>query len=263
MALDGRCALVTGAGIGIGREVALELARQGADVALSYHSSADGALSAAEEIRAMGHNAGVFQADVGSVEECLSLVDGAASLLGRLDILVNNAGVTLSKDFFEVTQEDFDYLYNLNIRGQFFCAQQAARYMRSQEAKGERSRGVIINMLSIHGLASMPQHSLYDGTKGAIASWTRELALELAPHGIRVVGVAPGAIEVPRYYKEKEEYRREDLARRIPWGRVGMPDDIAKACAFLASDDADFIVGAIIVSDGGTTARMSLFAEDV
>jgi len=243
--------------VGIGREVALELARQGADVVLSYHGSREGALSAVAEIEKLGRRATAFQADLGFVPQCYTLVEDAYKFLGRLDILVNNAGLTMAKDFFAVTEQDFDHLYGVNIRGQYFCAQKAARYMR------EHGGGVIINMVSIHALTSYPQHSLYDGTKGAIAATTRSLALELAPYHIRVVGVAPGAIEVPRYYTERADYRREELARRIPWRRVGMPIDIAKLCAFLASDDADFIVGSIIVADGGTTARMSLFAEEM
>lgn len=256
MALTDKCALVTGAGTGIGREVALEFARQGADVVLSYHGSREGALSAVAEIEKLGRRARAIQADLGKVAECYRLVEESVTFLGRLDILVNNAGQSLAKDFFEVTEQDFDNLYGINIRGQFFCAQQAARHMRA------RGGGVIINMLSIHAMVSAAGWSLYDGTKGAIAAWTRELALELAPYHIRVVGVAPGAIEVPRYYTAIRNYSTAEMAKRIPWGRVGWPSDIAKLCAFLASDDADFIVGSIVVSDGGTTAQMALFWED-
>ena len=255
MTLAGKRALVTGAGVGIGSEVALEFARQGASVALSYYGSDKGAYLAVNKIRAMGRRAMAFHSDLRLVEECFALVDGAAEYLDGIDILVNNAGVTLEKAFFDVTRDDFDSLYRLNVRGQFFCAQQAARIMR---AKGG---GVIINMLSIHALTSLPDHSLYDGTKGAIQSWTRELAIELAPHSIRVVGVAPGAIEVPRYYQEIENYSPEAMGNAIPSGRVGQPIDIAKLCAFLASDDAGFIVGSTIVADGGTTARMAFFPD--
>lgn len=249
--LVGKCALVTGAGQGIGQEVALELARQGANVALSYHNSRDGAFAAVDKIRAMGRRSIAFQADLRKVEECCALVDGAIDAIGRLDILVNNAGLTTFQSFFDVSERDFDDLYRLNIRGQFFCAQQAARAMR------EQGGGVIVNILSIHAMAGYPCCAVYAGTKGAILAWTRELAIELAPHGIRVVGVAPGAIEVPRYYDIKG-YSRESLGRLIPWGRVGMPGDIAKVVAFLASDDADYIVGEIVVVDGGTSARMAL-----
>jgi len=249
--LEGRRALVTGAGIGIGREVALELARQGADVVLSYHSSQNTALSAVDTIRGMGRRSTAFQSDLSQIEECLALVDGAVDHLGGLDILVNNAGMTVERPFLEVTPEEFTHLYNLNIGGQFFCAQAAAKSMIPQ------SGGVILNMLSIHALAALPASTVYDGTKGAIDAWTRSLAIELAPQGIRVVGIAPGAIEVPRY-RENPDYDRQALGREIPCGRVGEPSDIAKVCAFLASDEAAFIVGSTIVVDGGTIARMAL-----
>ena len=249
--LEGKRALVTGAGIGIGREVALELARQGADVVLSYHSSQDTALSAVDAIRSLGRRSLAFQSDLSQVEECLALVDGAVDHLGGLDILVNNAGRTVETPFLEVSPEEFTHLYTLNIGGQFFCAQQAAKTMIPQGG------GVILNMLSIHALAALPASTVYDGTKGAIDAWTRSLAIELAPHNVRVVGIAPGAIEVPRYF-ENPDYDRAAMAREIPCGRLGEPADVAKVCAFLASDEAAFIVGSTIVVDGGTIARMAL-----
>jgi NAD(P)-dependent dehydrogenase (short-subunit alcohol dehydrogenase family) len=251
MRLAGKRALVTGAGTGIGREVALELARQGADVVLSYYGSQDTAMSAVDAIRGLGRRSTAFQSDLAQVEECLALVDGAVDHLDGLDILVNNAGITRTGDFFGVSPDDFAALYDLNIRGQYFCAQQAAKTMR------QHGGGVIINMLSIHAMAALPRSTVYEGTKGAIQAWTRGLAIDLAPYHIRVVGIAPGAIEVPRYY-QNGNYSPDAMASEIPWGRVGQPTDVAKLCAFLASDDADFIVGTTIVVDGGTTARMAL-----
>lgn len=256
MRFEGRCALVTGAGIGIGREVALELAREGADVVLSYSRSAAGAESAAEEIRAMGRRATAIGADLSRVEECARLVDEAAATLGQLDILVNNAGMTAGTPFLDVTPDEYDHLFDLNMRGQFFCAQRAAQIMRDQAPAGA-ARGVIINMLSIHALAGSLPYTVYDGTKGAIMAWTRTVAAELAPLGIRVVGVAPGAIEVPRFF-DRPGYTSEGMGARIPWGRVGQPIDIARVCSFLASDDADFMVGSIVVVDGGTLTLMKL-----
>jgi NAD(P)-dependent dehydrogenase (short-subunit alcohol dehydrogenase family) len=255
MKLKDQCALVTGAGVGIGREVALELARQGADVVLSYHSSDEGARSAVDEIQAMGRRATAIQADLGVADACYRLVDEALEYLGRLDILVNNAGVTQSRSFFQMTPDAFDALYHVNIRGQFLCAQRAGWQMV------ERGGGVIINMLSIHAYAGMPGYSVYAGTKGAIMAWTRELAVELAPYGVRVVGVAPGAIEVPRFY-DSPDFCVESYARQIPLGRIGQPLDVAKTCAFLASDEAEFLVGSIIVVDGGTLARMAFHGSE-
>lgn len=251
MELSGRRALVTGAGIGIGREVALELARQGADVVLSYHASGDGAHSAVAEIQSLGQRARALQADLSQIEACFALVEDAVAFLGGLDILVNNAGRTDTTPFRDVTPELFDWLFATNMRSQFFIAQHALPYL-------EPRKGTIINMTSVHALASMPSHTVYEATKGAIATWTRGLAVELAPLHIRVNAVAPGAIEVPRYY-DRKDYSPDEMGGRIPWGEVGRPLDIAHMCAFLASDRAGYITGATFVVDGGLAARMSLF----
>jgi NAD(P)-dependent dehydrogenase (short-subunit alcohol dehydrogenase family) len=221
--LEGRLALVTGAGTGIGREIALEFARQGACVVLHYSSSKDGAESAVEEIRSAGGKAGMIQADLGCVDECRRLVDEAAGFLGGLDILANNAGITEVWDFLDVTPEQFDLLYRVNIRGQYFCAQQAARHML------KRGKGAIVNMTSVHGYAGMKGHSVYAGTKGAIVAWTREVAIELAHRNIRVNAVAPGWIEVPSHYTKYDGYDTFEGGKKIPRGRVGQPIDVARA----------------------------------
>ncbi|MFN8492613.1 MAG: glucose 1-dehydrogenase [Caldilineaceae bacterium] len=253
--LQGKQALITGSGTGIGREVALEFARQGADVVLHYAHSKEGAESAVAEINAAGGKAMAIKADLSQVNECFRLVEAAVSFLGGLDILVNNSGITEVWDFEAVTPEQFDLLYHVNIRGQFFCAQRAVSYML------ERGKGAIVNMTSVHGFAGMPGHSVYAGTKGAIIAWTRELGIELAPKQIRVNAVAPGWIEVPSHYTKYADYDVQAGGKTIPIGRVGAPLDIAKACAFLASDDAAFVVGATLLVDGGTVALMSLAAQ--
>ena len=249
--LQGKRTLVTGSGTGIGREVALEFARQGAGVVLHYSSSREGAESAVEEIKDSGGTASLLQADLGNVDDCVKLVEHAATFLGGLDILVNNAGITEWGPFDDVTQEQFDKLYHVNIRGDFFCAQRAVRHMSDHG-------GAIVNMTSVHGLEGQSGHSVYSGTKGAIIAWTRELAVELAPRKIRVNAIAPGWIVVPSHYVRYESYSTEEGARQIPYARVGVPLDIAKACVFLASDEADYIVGAVLTVDGGLTALLPL-----
>jgi NAD(P)-dependent dehydrogenase (short-subunit alcohol dehydrogenase family) len=250
--LSEKKALITGAGTGIGREVALELARQGADVALHYAHSRDGAETAVLACRDAGVQAAVCQADLGHPEACSALVDWAVATLGGLDILVNNAGITENGNFLDVTPAQFDRLYHVNVRGQFFCAQQAVRHMLKQ------GRGSLINLTSIHAFGGMPGHAIYAGTKGAICAWTRELAIELAPT-IRVNAVAPGWIDVPRQYRSPG-YDPASAGTQVPGGRAGTPLDVAKACAYLASDDAAYMTGHVLVLDGGTTAWMSLAA---
>lgn len=261
--LAGKRALVTGAGTGIGREVALEFARQGADVAVHYSRSAKGAQSAVAEIEALGRCTVALQADLSQVENCLSLVDRAVEFLGGLDILMNNAGVTIAGPFLDVKPEEFDLLYHVNVRGQFFCAQRAAQQMvstRERHAGPPQPRqGVIINMSSIHGCAGFVDHAVYDGTKGAIIAMTRSMAVELAPLGIRVNGIAPGWIVVDSHYRQIHNFDPDDIGRRmVPWRRLGQPIEVARACAYMASDDADYMVGHIMILDGGVLAKVSL-----
>jgi len=263
--LEGKLALVTGAGTGIGRGVALELARQGADVALSYASSSQGALEAVEEVKGMGRRATAIQADLSKVSECLRLVDEAAAFLGGLDGLVSNAGVTATIKFLDMTEEKFDRIFNLNIRGEYFCAQQAVRHMlkRGKELRRlhpERTwaGASIVNTSSVHGFVGCPGHSAYAGTKGAINAFSRELAVELCPSHIRVNVIAPGTIEVPSYFTLDPEYTREAGNVIVPWGRVGLPADVGYLAAYLLSDASEFMTGQVLYFDGGLTAKMAL-----
>lgn len=251
--LQGKLALVTGSNTGIGRETALEFARQGADVMLHYPFSSEGADEAVDEIRSMGRRSAAFQADFNELEACFELMDQAVEFLGDIDILVNNAGISVSDSFIDVTPGTYDMIYNVNMRAQFFCAQRAAKYMIAQKRKG-----VIINTTSSHAHASLPGFSVYAGTKGAIWSWTKQLAVELAPLGIRVNGLCPGWIKVESYFQDIPDFDPTAIGPLIPYQRMGEPIDIAKACAFLASADSDYLVGHVLVVDGGTLAKLAL-----
>lgn len=263
--LTGKLILVTGAGTGIGQGVALEVARQGADVALHYATSAQGAQEAVKEIIAMGRRATAVQGDLSVVADCRRVVDEAAAFLGGLDGLVSNAGVTATLDFLDVTEEQFDRYYKINIRSQFFCAQQAVPYMIERGRKLRQrwpdrpwTGGSIVNVSSVHAKVGLPGHSVYAGTKGAINAFSRELAIELIPVHIRVNVLAPGTIEVPSYFKSSPDYTRELGNSLVPWGRVGLPADVGYLAAFLLSDASEFMTGQVIYFDGGLTAKMAL-----
>lgn len=257
--LAGKRALVTGSGTGIGREIALEFARQGADVVLHYAHSGKGAESAVAEIRALGRRAEVFQADFNSVPQVQSLASRAIEFLGGVDCLVNNSGITFNKPFLQVTPDQFDVLYHVNVRAQFFLIQSVARDMLTHGG------GTICNLTSIHGLQGVPEHSVYAGTKGAIIAQTRTLGVELAHKGIRLNAIAPGWVTVENYYKAipdfNEEAARESARNSVPVGHAGTPLDIARLAVFLCSEDADYIIGQTLVADGGTTALMSLISD--
>ena len=251
--------MITGSGTGIGREIALEFARAGADVVLHYSHNGTGALSAVEEIRQMGRRAEAYKADFNDLKQVQSLGDQAVNFLGGVDCLVNNAGITLNRPFLEVTPEQFDTLYDVNIRAQFFLTQVVAKDMM------KHGGGTICNLTSIHGLAGAPEHSVYAGTKGAIIAYTRALAVELAHKGIRINAIAPGWVTVENYYKNIPGFNDADAAKaaaeKVPLGRSGSKLEIAKLATFLCSEDSGYIVGQTIVADGGTTALMSLISD--
>jgi NAD(P)-dependent dehydrogenase (short-subunit alcohol dehydrogenase family) len=251
--------LVTGSGTGIGREIALEFARQGADVVVHYAHDGPGARGAVKEIHALGRRAEAFQADFDRVDEAVRLGEQAIGFLGGLDCLVNNSGITFNKPFLDVKPEQFDRLYHVNIRAQFFLTQRVVPDMLAHGG------GAICNITSIHGLSGAPEHSVYAGTKGAIIAYTRSLAVELAHQGIRVNAIAPGWVTVENYSKALPGFNEAEAAKvaaeKVPLGRSGLKVEIAKLAVFLCSEDAAYIIGQTIVADGGTTSLMSLISD--
>ena len=247
--LDGKKVLVTGAGTGIGRGIAIEFAKAGAVVALHYSRSSKGAEDAVKEIRELGGNAAAFKADFEKVEPLKEMAREALAFLGGLDVLVNNAAITMNKVFEQVTVDQFDILYHVNVRAPFFLTQAVLPEL-------EKSRGVVINITSIHAFEGYQEHSVYAGTRGAIVAFNRELAIELAPKGVRVNAIAPGSVEVANQHKVIADFNPLESGKNIPAGFIGQPEDIANVAMFLASPESRYIVGQTLIVDGGTTSWM-------
>src|SRR5215470_3990419 len=237
MTFDGKTVLVTGAQQGIGRAVAVAFAEAGAAVAVNYLDDQKAAEGVADVVRQRGRRAVVLQADVGQVAQATGLVERAAAALGGLDVLVNNAGVFPRVALLDMRESDWDYVHGINLKGGFFCAQAAARHMIAT-----KRRGSIINLASqaIAGRGARSVH--YSASKGGVVSMTRAMALELAPHGIRVNAIAPGTTDTaqPRYGASEAELQA--LAKTLPLGRMAQPDEIAQVALFLASDAASYMI---------------------
>jgi len=257
--LAGKRALVTGAGTGIGREIALEFARQGSNVVLHYSHAPEGAESAAREIQSLGRRAAIFKADFSEASAVKSLGEFTLDFLGGIDCLINNAGISFNCPFLKITPNDLDFLFKVNFHSPFLLTQILAEPMLNQGS------GAICSLASIHGLQGAPEHSAYAATKGAIVAYTRALAVELGHHGVRINAIAPGWISVEGHATAIPGFNLEqataDARERVPVSRFGLPIDIAKLAAFLCSEDAGFIAGQTFVVDGGTTALMSLISN--
>ena len=245
MSLKGKVALVTGAQQGIGRATALALARAGADVGVNYLDDPDGASATAREITAMGRRATLVQGDVSMPAQVETITNTVAHELGGIDVLVNNAGVFPRVPFLEMKEGDWDYVIDINLKGSFFCAQAVARLMVAQGRAG-----AIVNLAStaVRG-AVLGVH--YSASKSGVVGMTRAMALELAPHGIRVNAIAPGLTDTaqPRYGHSEEAL--VTMGRAVPLGRMAQPAEIADVIVFLASDDARYVTGQTLFANGG------------
>jgi glucose 1-dehydrogenase len=245
--LTGKKALVTGSSRGIGQGIALCLAKQGADVAINYHSKAQEAEVVVASVKALGRSSFAIQADVSDIESIKKMFEEIKSQWGKLDIFVNNAGILQFKPFEQVTLQDWDQMINTNLRGQYFCAQQAVGLM------GQGGRIINIASISSGGVGiAFPQISHYTASKGGVVGMTEALALELGPKGINVNAIAPGGIETDMGKQAlADEKVKQALISQIPKGRMGKPEDIGAATAFLASAEADYITGVVLYVDGG------------
>jgi 3-oxoacyl-[acyl-carrier protein] reductase len=253
LSLSGCAAVITGAESGIGASIALALARAGCRVCVNYFRSADRADAVVAQIRSLGVDAMMVQADVRSASDVAAMMQAAVDRFGRLDILVNNAGVQTFKPFLEVTEEEWDLVIDTNLKGCFLCTQAAARHMKPQGS------GVVINIGSGCNKVPFPSLVAYTASKGGMEMLTKVSALELAPE-VRVNCVAPGAIEVERTKLELPDYAGT-FARMTPLRRVGYGDDVADAVVFLVSDAARFITGQTIAVDGGLFTQPPLPPE--
>jgi glucose 1-dehydrogenase len=256
ISLAGQPALVTGANSGIGKAVALGLAAAGADVVINYVTDPAAAEEVAHAIEAMGRRALTIKADVSREDEITAMFAKAVDHFGTLHIVVSNAGLQRDAPFDQMTLEQWNTVIGVNLTGQFLCAREAARIFKSRGVVEDVSlaAGKIVCMSSVHQEIPWAGHANYASSKGGVMLLMKSIAQELAPYRIRVNSIAPGAIRTPintAAWETPEAYR--DLMTLVPYKRIGMPDDIAQAAVWLASDAADYVTGATLFVDGGMT----------
>jgi glucose 1-dehydrogenase len=249
MKLTDKVILVTGGGQGIGAGIAVRLAQEGADLIIDYYDHPEEADAVKAQITALGRRAITIQADVSRYDGVNKLIDEGVAGMGRIDILINNAGVEKNASFWDATEKDYDFVLNTNLKGPFFLTQAFVRHLQARKAGGK-----VINISSVHEELPFPHFTSYCASKGGMKMMMRNLSIELAPLGITINNVAPGAIETPINTKLLNDPEKlKALLANIPLNRLGKPGDVAGAVAFLASSDADYITGTTLVVDGGLT----------
>lgn len=247
--LTGKVAAITGGNQGIGLGIAERFVQEGAAVAICYRSDKEGSERVAAGLRAGGRKAVAIQADVSRLADGQRFITEAVSQLGALDILVNNAGVEKRADFWDVSEADFDFVLNVNLKGLFFVTQALVRYLMQAKRPGK-----IVNISSVHEELPFPHFASYCASKGGVKMLTRNLSIELAPFGITINSIAPGAIETPiNKNLLNDPQKLSGLLENIPLRRLGKPEDVASLAVFLASGESDYVTGTTFVVDGGLT----------
>ncbi|MGH9733815.1 MAG: SDR family NAD(P)-dependent oxidoreductase [Candidatus Acidiferrales bacterium] len=244
--LQGKVAIVTGASTGIGKAIAIEMARRGASVVVNYIGKPDPAQDVVKAIESGNGAAVAIEADVSNSQQVTRMVAQTVSRFGHIDVLVNNAGIEKDIPFLDLPEAEWDKIIAVDLKGPFLCTQAAAREM------AKRKKGTVVNISSVHEDLPFPGYAPYCAAKGGLRMLCRDLALELAKYNINVVNVAPGAIDTPiNDATMKDPEKVLALKREIPLGRVGQPADVANLVCYLASDDASYITGTTVVIDGG------------
>jgi 3-oxoacyl-[acyl-carrier protein] reductase len=243
---DNKIAFITGASRGIGKAIAISLAKDGIYVIINYRNNEESAKEVLDEITNLGGNGEIIQGDISNFDESKEVIDKIVQECGKIDIMVNNAGITRDQLLLRMTEEDFDSVINVNLKGTFNCIKNVTRSMMKKRS------GKIINIASVVGLSGNIGQSNYAASKAGIIGLTKSVAREFASRGIQVNAVAPGFIETDMTNTLSDQVK-DELLKRIPLNKLGKPEDVANVVSFLASDKADYITAQVITEDGGKT----------